>query len=363
MGNQLTRENSFPLAQLPVAKFNELTEDSYTVIRSSGEMQDGFRIPRAGHYCKQMAEQTPGWQHAHASDGLKDSQTVAAEQAAGEVNPGPFRKWKVHLVKFSDDPSQNTCDVCGWRTMMPDNGIGAFKNGRTFWPTRLTTPEQKEVWWSEMDALLNSLKRTADLSPEESAEIEAADALRDEETNGPLRQAMAAESEKIQNEAKMAHQGNAERVDEKAVYAARHAWWRAFDAEAAELRSVIKAEREAQGLPTEIATVYAQLETDNIMGAKQKEVVAATPPGTPYIWPSGTALKIWEASEARARAKIQDEVNLAFPSFSPLQKHDRADYAFKNPDYWAPWREWLKTTTPEERLKQEQDSDWALRHG
>ena len=150
---------------------------------------------------------------------------------------------------------------------------------------------------------------------------------------------------------------------EKAMYATRHVWWAAFDAEAAELRAVIKAEREAQGLPTEMATVYAQLEADYIMSAKQKEVVAATPPGTPYIWPSGTALKIWEASETRARAKIQDEVNLIFPSFSSQQKQDRVDYALKNPDYWAPWREWLKTTTPEQRQKEWDASDWALRHG
>ena len=371
MGNQLTRENSFPLAQLPEAKFKELTEDSYTVIRSSGEMQDGFRIPRAGHYCKDR--QTTGWMGADAWDGLKDSKTIAAEQAAGEVHPGPYKKWKVHLVKFLDPPNENYCDVCGWRTMMPDNGVGAYKNERTFWPTRLTTLEQKELWWSEMDALLNSLKRQADLSPEERAEIKAADAARDEEVNGSHHRALDAEYKKIHAEQNMAHGGSevakvaevAEMTphEEKAMYATRHLWWKAFDAEAAELRAVIKAEREAQGLPTEMAAVYAQLETDHIMGAKQREVVAATPSGTPYIWPSGTALKIWEASETRARAKIQDEVNLLFPTFSSQQKQDRVEYALKNPDYWAPWREWLKTTTPEQRLKQEQASDWALRHG
>ena len=364
MGNQLTRENSFPLAQLPKDKFQELTEDSYTVIRSSGEMQDGFRIPRAGHYCKDR--QTTGWMAAHAWDGLKDSQTAATEQAAGEVHIEPFKKWKVHLVKFSDPPNENYCDVCGWRTMMPDNGIGAPKNERTFWPTRLTTLEQKELWWSEMDALLNSLKRQADLSPEERDEIKAADAARDEVVNGSHRRTLDAEYKKIHDEQKMAHGASEAKLpdlDEKAVYAARHTWWAAFDAEAAELRAAIKAEREAQGLPTEIAAVYAQLETDNIMGAKQREVVAATPSGAPYIWPSGTALKIWEASEARARAKVQDEVNLLFPTFSPQQKQDRTDYAIKNPDYWAPWREWLKTTTPEERQKQWDASDWALRHG
>jgi len=351
MGNQLTKDNSFPLAQLPEGKFKELTEDSYTVIRSSGEMQDGFRIPRAGHYCKQMNAQTPGWIHAHAWDGLNDSKTIAAEQAAGEVNPGPYKKWKVHLVKFSED-GQNTCDVCGWRTMMPDNGVGAYKNERTFWPTRLTTLQQKELWWSEMDTLLNSLKRQADLSPEEKAEIKAADAERDEQVNGALRRAIDAEHEAIARE-----------INEKAEMASRHTWWKAFDAEAAELRAVIKAEREAQGLSAEIAALYAKSVGDDIMAAKQTEVVAATPSGTPYIWPSGTALKIWEASDERAKAKIHDEVNLLFPKFSPQQKHDRVEYAFKNPDYWAPWREWLKTTTPEQRLKEEQASDWALRHG
>jgi hypothetical protein len=167
----LTRENAFSLRQLPAAKFEELTGDSYTVIRSDGSVQDGFRIPTVGHYCGD--KQLTGWQNAHAWDSLEDSKTIAAEQAEGEVQVKPFKKWKVHLVKFSEIPGYHCCDVCGWRTMMPDNGVGAYKNQRTFWPTRLTTPEEREAWWLEMDAVLNSLKRTADLSPDERAAINA----------------------------------------------------------------------------------------------------------------------------------------------------------------------------------------------
>ena len=144
MGNQLTKENSFNLAQLPAAKFDELTSDSYTVIRTSGEEQTGFRIPRAGHYCKEKFIQEPVWQAAHAWDS-KDSHAIAAE---GDINVEQFAKWKVHLVKFSE--VHHCCDVCGWRTMMP--GAGGPKSNRSFWPTRLTTPEEREAWWLETKA-------------------------------------------------------------------------------------------------------------------------------------------------------------------------------------------------------------------
>jgi len=275
MGNQLTKEKSFPLAQLPAAKFDELTGDSYTVVRTSGEEQTGFCIPRAGHYCKQGNSQVPGWEDAHAWDGLNDSQISAREQDAGLVHLQPYARWKVHLVKFQDPPNQNYCDVCGWRTIMPDNGINAPKLGRTFWPTRLTTLEEREVWWSEMDTLLRTLKRSADLSPQQRAEINASAALRDEEVNGPHRQTLAAVAE--------------DRVE----MAARHAWWTAFDAEAAELKAAIKADKEAEGLSPAAATTYAKSVAEDMLGEKQKAVIAATPPGAPRIWPPGTLVQLW----------------------------------------------------------------------
>ena len=310
MGNQLTKENSFPLAQLPAAKFDELTNDSYTVIRTSGEEQTGFRIPRAGHYCREKCIQETVWPGAHAWDSLQDSQTIAAKQEEGDAQLEPFKKWKVHLVKFSERPGYNCCDVCGWRTMMPDNGVGAYKNQRTFWPTRLTTPEEREAWWLEMDALLNSLKRTADLSPAEKAAINAADALRDEEINGPMRRLRDAEIEKYMREHRQSQgiteEQHAQRVAEegRAEMAARHAWWEAFDAEHAELKAVIKADKEEEGLSPEAAKAYAKSVSDDIMGAKQRDVLAEIPEGAPKIWPSGTAVQIWKAQQAAAKARV-----------------------------------------------------------
>jgi hypothetical protein len=40
--------------------------------------------------------------------------------------------------------------ACGWR---PCN-----VNRRTFWPTRLKTVEEREVWWKWLDGLMDSLK-------------------------------------------------------------------------------------------------------------------------------------------------------------------------------------------------------------
>jgi hypothetical protein len=372
MGNQLTKETSFNLAQLPAAKFDELTGESYTVIRTSGEHQTGFRIPRAGHYCKEMNGQNPGWAAAHAWDSLRDSQTIAAEQEEGHVQLEPFKKWKVHLVKFSEIPGKHCCDVCGWRTMMPDNGTGAYKNERTFWPTRLTTQEEKEAWWLEMDALLNSLKRTADFSAEERAAMNASDALRDEEVNGDFRRIIASETEKfireyresqgvIEEAEKVAAQKRIAAALEQDEMAARHAWWKAFDTEHAELKAVIKADKEAEGLSAEQATLFAKSVSDDIMGAKQRDVIAAIPEGAVKIWPSGVALEVWTTQQAKAR--ILAEVKLAFPKFSLQDQEKRADYAYKNPEYWYPYSSWLKATTPEERVTQEEAADWVLRHG
>ena len=353
MGNKLTRENAFSLRQLPAAKFEELTGDSYTVIRSDGSVQDGFRIPTVGHYCGD--KQLTGWQNAHAWDGLEDSKTIAAEQAEGEVQVKPFKKWKVHLVKYMENNS-NQCDVCGWRTMMPDNGVGAYKNQRTFWPTRLTTPEQREAWWLEMDALLASLKRTADLSEDERAAIESWEALRDEEVNGPLRREIAAKIDEFYKEHETKQE---ERRLEAAEMASRHAWWNAFDAEHAELKAAIKADKEAEGMPPEQAALFAISVSNDIMGAKQRDVLAAIPEGAAKVWPSGTALEIWATQ--KAKAKILAEVKLAFPTFSLEDQERRADYAFKNPNYWAPWRQWVQTTTPEQRAKRRiQDQDWGM---
>lgn len=293
MGNQLTKDNSFPLAQLPAAKFDELTSDSYTVIRTSGEEQTGFRIPRAGHYCKEGNSQVPGWEDAHAWDGLNDSQRSAKEQDAGLVHLQPYAKWKVHLVKFQEPPNQNYCDVCGWRTMMPDNGINAPKPGRTFWPTRLTTLEEREVWWSEMDALLRTLKRSADLSPQQRADINASAALRDEEVNGPHRRTLAAEEGDEYRSAERAAAAAAAAAEDRAEMASRHAWWAALDAEAAELRAAIKADKEAEGLSPEAATTYAKSVAEDMIGEKQRSVIAATPPGAPRIWPQRTLVQFW----------------------------------------------------------------------
>ena len=84
------KQDAFPLRQLPAAKFQELISDSYTVIRSDRQIQDGFCIPAVGHYCKDKQE--TGWQHAHAWDGINSAQLTEA-QAADLVGGG----WYVNL--------------------------------------------------------------------------------------------------------------------------------------------------------------------------------------------------------------------------------------------------------------------------
>ena len=324
MGNNVSTPDCFVWAQLPKEKFEELLAERFTVIRTSGEKQDGWRIPSTSHFCHEGK-----WvkYHAHAWDHLTDGK--------GE------KSWRFHMV-LEDSPGAMHC--CGWRRV------------RTFWPTRLTTPEQREAWWLEMDALLASLKRTADLSEDERAAIESWEALRDEEVNGPLRREIAAKIDEFYKEHETKQE---ERRLEAAEMASRHAWWNAFDAEHAELKAAIKADKEAEGMPPEQAALFAISVSNDIMGAKQRDVLAAIPEGAAKVWPSGTALEIWATQ--KAKAKILAEVKLAFPTFSLEDQERRADYAFKNPNYWAPWRQWVQTTTPEQRAKRRiQDQDWGM---
>lgn len=134
MGNQVSYPDCCVLSQLPPEKFAELLAERFTVIRTSGEQQDGWRIPSEPHPCRG----TPGKAHAHVWDHTVDGE--------GE------KDWRCHMVLDGDEHTEH---CCGWRRFGPGN--------RTFWPTRLTTQEEKEKWWTEFDALMPTLKRVRNL--------------------------------------------------------------------------------------------------------------------------------------------------------------------------------------------------------
>lgn len=205
MGNNVSTPDCFVWAQLPKEKFEELLAERFTVIRTSGEKQDGWRIPSTSHFCHEGK-----WvkYHAHAWDHLTDGK--------GE------KSWRFHMV-LEDSPGAMHC--CGWRRV------------RTFWPTRLTTEEEKKAWWDEFDALVATLKRTREMSDAEWMPLYEAQKEREAEV----------ERKWGEDEKEQAFQSGRDIALADPEMEARHAFWTEFDAERARLTEKLKQLRQDAG--------------------------------------------------------------------------------------------------------------------
>ena len=140
---QLQSSECVDLSQLPPEVFEAILADTYTVVRTDGREETGWKFEDESH--SQMCG-TPQWLRAHATNKATGSDGKAA--------------WKFFMNNgFCCDPSDYGCDNghtcrqhgCGWR-------LCDVSTGRcTFWPTRLKTPLEREAWWRWFDAQLNSL--------------------------------------------------------------------------------------------------------------------------------------------------------------------------------------------------------------
>lgn len=200
MGNGVSTSDCFLWAQLPPEKFAELLAEEFTVIRTSGEQQTGWRIPSASHLCHEGK-----WEkyHAHVWDNTANGK--------GE------KKWRFHMVL--DAPDQVHC--CGWR------------HQRTFWPTRLTTEEEKEAWWAGIDVLLATLKRTREMPDAELMPLLDAQQEREAEVKRKYAEAYP--------ERRMAHEAwQDEAIALEPEMAIRREFWRDFEAQLAKLKEELK---------------------------------------------------------------------------------------------------------------------------
>ena len=166
--------------------------------RTSGEKQNGWRIPSTTHECHQgmwVKHHAQVWDHI--TDGHGD------------------KSWSFHMVL--DAPGVMHC--CGWR------------RERTFWPSRLTTEEEKEAWWTEVEALVATLKRTRHMTDAEWIPLYEAQKERE------------AELERTwgEDEKEMAFQGRRDKaLALEPEMANRYAFWKDFDAERARLTEKLK---------------------------------------------------------------------------------------------------------------------------
>jgi len=144
------------LAMLPPDVWAELQAEDMTVQRNSKEsggpktgepgctQESGWRIQQKLHsnICKGHDAKTGPTESAYLGEAVATKQV----KGSGDV-------WRVYMNngwKHGVDKH-----ACGWRKCDP--------SVRTFWPTRLKTPMEKEAWWKWFDAQLESLPVWSDV--------------------------------------------------------------------------------------------------------------------------------------------------------------------------------------------------------
>jgi hypothetical protein len=115
-------------------------DEEYTVVRSDGSIEQGWKIRDGTHYC--MNTDTKSAHHRQAS----------VTREADNVNGYKFFMVYDNCDKSCYSGAHNTpCGhVCGWRACYPGK--------RTFWPTRLQTDGDKAAWWGWVDGSLAYLE-------------------------------------------------------------------------------------------------------------------------------------------------------------------------------------------------------------
>jgi hypothetical protein len=140
------------LAMLPPHVWAELQAEDFTVQRNPKE-PDGPKPGEAG------AKEETGWRiqqkpHSSCCTGYKagvgptDSEEMGDAVATKYAN-GAKDVWRVFMNNGVPAEPGEREHFCGWRKCDPEI--------RTFWPTRCTTPMDREAWWRWFDEQLASL--------------------------------------------------------------------------------------------------------------------------------------------------------------------------------------------------------------
>ena len=151
------------LCDLPAEDYQELISETYTVVRTGGWMQHGWRIPAEAHECPADARDSI-YMHGLACNRLNSGGYLTPLE--GERHP-----WRVYMV-FEGEVSDLDAKkhACGWRR--------SATGERTFWPTRLDgDPAAQEAWGLKLDGLLNSLKSGDELALVEASRMAAEKAV------------------------------------------------------------------------------------------------------------------------------------------------------------------------------------------
>ena len=132
------------LVDLSPEDYKTFLDEEYTVQRSSGMVQHGWKIRDETHYCIHSENM-----YAHH------------RKASVTREPDTVNNYKFFMVYDNCDKScysgahDTPCGhVCGWRAFYAGN--------RNFWPTRCETKEDKAAWWAWVDGCLAYLEVLSD---------------------------------------------------------------------------------------------------------------------------------------------------------------------------------------------------------
>jgi len=157
MGNIMSQEACFSLSDLPAETLAKIVGEDYTVLRTDGRKETGWKITTAPHGTPLICG--PSYQGWH--DGV-GSRIVAGNDGILVLrimmsngfccDDKKFALFSEYLSNQGEDKGTSSHKhACGWRAFSKDR--------RGFWPTRLeSSEEEKEAWFLWMDSQLDTLK-------------------------------------------------------------------------------------------------------------------------------------------------------------------------------------------------------------
>ena len=116
--------------------YAKLIGESYTVVRTNGELQTGFYIPDEEHGCQ------------------KGNTRFCPAAHATRITPSGEPKFfmttdTIMCPTGCAENHEHNDHVCGWRVCSPKR--------RTFWPSRLTEEADKQAWFKWLDEVIAPL--------------------------------------------------------------------------------------------------------------------------------------------------------------------------------------------------------------
>ena len=143
--------------ELSPEDYEKLVSETYTVVRTSKEEQEGYIISREEHDCDQGGS-LKFYPASHATCLTQSGQLKVFMTSSGEYCRNRCREEHEHLEH-----------VCGWRTCV--------EGRRDFWPSRLKTQEEREEWFKWLDSIMAPIdfptQKKRDLAREEQAKKDA----------------------------------------------------------------------------------------------------------------------------------------------------------------------------------------------